>query len=532
MFKSYVFLPAFLISIILGWSAVAAPLTVEEKTLDFQQLTGRIKSAYGPLVYKKDSLGIDIDLLQANYLRQIQESKTNQDFYYLINKFVAEFHDSHFAAMLPTDKRSVLPFFVEYIQGKVFIDEVIPELMPADKFPFQKGDELISMNGVLTEDLLKELMPFVGQGFIKTQKHFAAWMLTSRRSARVPTPEGAVTVVVRPVGKAETMSHSFNWKVQGEDPAEMGSGPALSYLSQISIANQVAGLVGDGKNIERRFMCQGDSRIAIPDHATVISKTPFVSYYYPTAKGNVGYVRIPHYHPTGEGQQAQDIYFSQYEKVIGIMEKNTVGLIIDQDFNCGGYVDLANRMVGLFMDKPYHPLYFKMVASKENYLEYSKYVAELNPLTSWYDNVITVMNLLKDYWQRGERMTSFTSLNGDTWLQPNLIHYTKPVVMLINEMSGSGGDGFPSMMQGYGRVKLLGTRTMGAGGHVVENPALNYSQITVSMTRSMFFRPDGVPVENNGAVPDYPYEITFNDFVGGYVEYRDFYTTKLLGLLP
>ena len=104
--------------------------------------------------------------------------------------------------------------------------------------------------------------------------------------------------------------------------------------------------------------------------------------------------------------------------------------------------------------------------------------------------------------------------------------------MLIDEMSGSGGDGFPSLMQGYGRAKLIGTRTMGAGGHVTQNAPLNYSQITVSMTRSQFFRPDGVPVENNGAAPDYPYEITFEDFVGGYKSYRNFYTSKLLGLIP
>lgn len=532
MSKLYAFAITLIVAFFVSFSALAAPLTVEEKTLDFQQLIGRIKSSYGPLIYKKESLAIDIDLLQANYLRQIQASKTNLEFYYLINKFVAEFHDSHFAALLPTTKRSLLPFSVESIQGKVYIDEVIPELMPVDKFPFKKGDELISMNGVPTEELLKDLMSYVGEGFLGTQKRFAAWMLTSRRSSRLPTLEGPVTVVVQPAGKPDVSSHSFDWIVQGEDPAEMESINPASYLRTISIKEKVAEMIGDGHKIERRFICQGTSRITIPDGAVMISETPFVSYYYPTAKGNVGYLRIGNYYPEGEGQLVLDTYFSQYEKVIKVMEKNTVGLIIDQDHNCGGYVDLTNRMVGLFMDQPYHPIYFKMVANKENYLEYKKYAEELSPLTTWYDDVMNVVNLLKDYWQRGERMTSFTTLNGDSWLPANLIHYTKPVIMLIDEMSGSGGDAFPSLMQGYGRAKLLGTRTMGAGGHVVRNPALNYSQITVTMTRSMFFRPDGVPVENNGAIPDYPYEITYDDFMSGYKGYREFYTTKLLGLIP
>ena len=43
--------------------------------------------------------------------------------------------------------------------------------------------------------------------------------------------------------------------------------------------------------------------------------------------------------------------------------------------------------------------------------------------------------------------------------------------------------------------------------------------------------PDGVEVENNGAVPQIPYEITPADFTKGYVPYRQFYTEKVLELI-
>jgi C-terminal processing protease CtpA/Prc len=128
-------------------------------------------------------------------------------------------------------------------------------------------------------------------------------------------------------------------------------------------------------------------------------------------------------------------------------------------------------------------------------------------------------------------MTALTSIDGQDLIQPNAVHYTKPIVMLIDEMSGSGGDAFPSLMKGYGRAKLVGTRTMGLGGHVVAQPALFYSQITPEMTKSLFYRPDGVAVENNGAVPDYPYTITRNDFMYKYVDYRNFYTDKIMQLV-
>ena len=271
-----------LFTLLFCFTAMSAQLSVGEKTLDFQQLLGRIKSSYGPLQYKKETQGIDIDVLEANYLRQIQESKSNTEFYYLITKFIAEFHDSHFGAQIPTDKRSVLPFTVEWVQGKVYIDEVTAELMSPEKFPFKKGDELISIGGITTEELLKELMPYVNSGFEKTRLHTAAWMITARRSARVPTPVGSTEVVVRPAGKVEVLSQNFDWIVKGEDPVEFNLNFSVptSFFNKISIEDNYASLIGDGSKLERKFICSGDSRIEIPEGATIISKVPFVSYYY------------------------------------------------------------------------------------------------------------------------------------------------------------------------------------------------------------------------------------------------------------
>lgn len=514
----------------------AGQLSVEEKTLDFQQLLGRIKSSYGPLDYKKDVLKINLDQLQTEYLRRIQESKTNDKFYYIINEFIAEFKDSHFSAMNPTTRKSALPFFVDLVQDKVLIDEKNVSVDFKGTLTVQKGDEITHVNGVPVEEVIQSLLPYVGEGFEKTRKRYATWMLTTRRAARIPLMSGPVVLTIKSVDKNEIRSESFDWVQSGEDLPETEMTPFKSvrpsYLQNLSIRNKVAADFGDGKKIERNFFCSGKTRIEIPVDAVKISEEPFVSYYWPTMKGNIGYIRVGNYSPEGDdADKAIAMTLSQYEKVIGIMEKNTVGLIIDQDHNCGGYIDLVNKMVGLFMDKPYRPMAFKFVANKENVLEYKKYADGIDKLSSWYDMTMKVFDILKTTWQKGVRLTDFTSINGDEWISPNLVHYTKPVIMLIDEMSASGGDAFPSLMQGYGRVKLLGTRTMGAGGHVTENAPLNYSQIEVSMTRSMFFRPDGVPVENNGAVPDYKYEITVNDFVNGYKDYQKFYTEKLLDLV-
>ncbi len=111
------------------------------------------------------------------------------------------------------------------------------------------------------------------------------------------------------------------------------------------------------------------------------------------------------------------------------------------------------------------------------------------------------------------------------------MRYTKPIVLLIDELSGSGGDAFPAIMGGIGRATLMGRRTMGAGGHVEIAGPLYFSGQTLSLTKSMFFRPDGVPVENHGAEPSVPYAPTVNDFVNGYVDMQATYLAETLKLV-
>jgi C-terminal processing protease CtpA/Prc len=142
-----------------------------------------------------------------------------------------------------------------------------------------------------------------------------------------------------------------------------------------------------------------------------------------------------------------------------------------------------------------------------------------------------VLKAVKTAWLAGNPMTDKISFHGEQMLFPNGVHYTKPIVVLADEMSGSGGDAFPAMLQGMGRAKIVGTRTMGAGGHVVEAAPLSYSNNTVRVTKSLFFHPNGKPIENNGVTPDFQYTPTVNDFMHGYACYRQFYTQRLLDLV-
>ena len=93
----------------------------------------------------------------------------------------------------------------------------------------------------------------------------------------------------------------------------------------------------------------------------------------------------------------------------------------------------------------------------------------------------------------------------------NVIAYTKPLIVLVDEMSASGGDAFAATIQDNARGPLVGWRTMGAGGNVEGWEAGTYSLGFTTVTESLMNRknpivtaeyPTAPYVENIGVRPD------------------------------
>lgn len=517
-------------------------LSNEQKLSDLDQLVALVKSGYGPLRYKKEKLNIDVDALRATYAAKVLDTKSNAEYYYQLMQFISEFHDGHFRATLPTTRVSELPISTDLVDGHVLIDSINRDLLPEDEFKFQKGDEILAVDGQPISAVLDDLQKYRGLGFSQSERRMAAMAVSIRTAARMPAPEGTVKLHIRRGLSNVEADAELKWKVKGDAIDEVLKSTGVH---NVNFKKALNGLTANGSyfddlstfdlmkefensNVERSFRCSGDSRIEQPEKATVIMKTPFVAYYYPTAFGNVGYLRIPHYSPEDKDY---DKRFAQYEFAVAELEKNTVGLVIDQDHNCGGSVSYLHRILSLFADKPVAPMQFQLLANKEEYTKCQGWLKEAADYTIEKSQLEKVCGLIKTSWLKGDFMTEKTAIDGQDLVYPNQVRYTKPIVMLIDEMSGSGGDAFPSLMKGYGRAKLIGTRTMGLGGHVVAQAALFYSQIVPEMTKSLFYRPDGVAVENNGAEPDFAYSITRDDFVYGYHGYRAFYEQKLADLV-
>lgn len=516
--------------VLVSVAAPAAQLSQEQKKAELEALSSLIKNQYGPYDYKERQLKISVDALVSNYVEQAKDT-SNLQFYYLLNRFIAEFRDSHFGSRLQTDHVSQLGFITDRVEGKALIEEIDRALLPEKDFPYKRGDEIVSLNGVEATQIVDELSKHLGMGYKPSALRLATQLLGYRSAAVVPPQTGKASVVIRSLdGVISTVE--LNWKQTGDSVETVDAAPVNKPVDFLDLSLQ--DVFANFPKTEKGFRCSGKSRFAIPEGATVIVKEPFIAYYHATAKGNVGYLRIPHYSWRNTATNADEnaLRWQQYEYAVNLLEQNTVGLIIDQDHNCGGNVDHLEQMVSLFANKPFKGLEFQFLASRNEYLTLKTWLTTEERSTVQGEDYLKVLELVRASWMKGERLTAKTTFRNNRLVQPNTIRYTKPILILIDELSGSGGDAFPAMMQGYGFAKLLGTRTMGAGGHVVTYQPMNYSANTLRMTKSLFFHPDGTAIENNGATPDINYTITKDDFVNGYKAYQAAYLEALFKMIP
>lgn len=107
--------------------------------------------------------------------------------------------------------------------------------------------------------------------------------------------------------------------------------------------------------------------------------------------------------------------------------------------------------------------------------------------------------------------------------------YTKPIFMLINHLDFSGGDATPAILQDYKRVKLIGSRTAGAGGPVQEFQENKRAlEIDYRLTTGLMYRQNrsNPYIENYGVIPDIELQMTKDDYISG-----DTYLNKVLDLI-
>jgi hypothetical protein len=263
----------------------------------------------------------------------------------------------------------------------------------------------------------------------------------------------------------------------------------------------------------------------------------FNAYIYQTPSGKkVGFVRIPHY-------DAEALEARIFGDIMKHMEAEADALIIDQMNNPGGSVFYVYALLSHLSDQPLKTPRHVMTITQEKVLEAKEMLPVLlqihddvdakellgsDELFSGYPVDYTLVQMMVEYcrfiieeWNSGRWKTRPYYIFAIDQINPARSGvFTKPIIMLVNELDFSGADFFPAILQDNDRVTLVGTRTAGAGGYVLGHMYPNIFGVQgVAYTASLAWRPSMKPIENLGVQPDFILERTARDMEYGYEDY-------------
>lgn len=558
--------PKFAVLFLLLSSTVSAAVQ-ERQSLQNQMFTdintvkGMFEAYYAPMAWKMSSQNWDIEK-EAYNVQGIIKAKPDmsvKEYQRVLRKFLSTSRDYHVTVKFESTEAASLPFSIKGADGRFFIIDIDRPRLSLASFPFMLGDELIAFDGKPVQQAIAEIKEAVFfEPYTNTDQALAEQILTFRSAIKGDkVPQGPITVTVKHQATGQERSYQMIWDYIPEKikdintkKAQVFSKAAIRSISRaltsdepffrkmLSPQGELFSGKGSKKNVNNHDI--GARESFIPPLGQLIWRTditsPFYGYLFITPSDHVvGYVRISTYH--GNEEDA-----AQFADLMGFMQSETDALVIDQINNPGGSLFYLYAVASTLTDKPLTTPKHKISLCQKDV----SFIHKLLPMLELVENdeealavvgqdsfdgmpvnyqfstfLLNNMRFLNDQWAAGNTLTDPTYVYGVDHINPSpLANYTKPILLLINELDFSGGDFFPAILQDNKRAVLLGTPTAGAGGMVDRTSYLNILGIeAVSLTASIAERADKNPIENLGITPDIEYKLTAEDLQYGYEGY-------------
>jgi len=224
----------------------------------------------------------------------------------------------------------------------------------------------------------------------------------------------------------------------------------------------------------------------------------------------IGFIRIPRFSPlAGTDENAE---LARLVGEIVFLQQNTDGLVVDVMHNPGGRIEIVEGLASVLMPRTFRTVGYEvratwaMVRRFESNLEAARAAGapayEIDVLERFARSVRTAYE--ENCGRTGALSLTQPSLDIPPFATPDgiTIAYTKPLMVLIDDVSFSGADMFPAVIKDNGRGILFGYRTAGAGGSVSTLTAGAYTEGSARVTQTLMVRPDGRYIENAGVEPD------------------------------
>lgn len=551
------FFATFSISVAVGISNLSAKAEfvphsdIKEATrVQLYYMGSLFKNLYGPYEWKKEHFKWDVDheiRRSEKYLASLPEVSYPQA-REAIRRFTSTSRDYHVNVYYHSTGRSFLPFAVYPIGNRFYISWIDRSRLPVEKFPYEIGDELVSFGGIPTHQAGAKLKLFWGKNVPQTDRSMQAMFLLLRSGSWFSElPQGKILLGFCKGPGSIVQNIELEWvhipntiKSRSADlpllPIRDDRGfmkPRLVHNELIKVALQQA---------PNRFSIASKGSVLTPPQ-DALWKTDsthlFDAYIYKTPGGKrVGFIRIPAYQEMGGSFAALRAEFKSH---IERFQKETDALVIDQMFNPGGSNAYYTYLLSLLTSKTVKLPHMRLALSQTEVNDAVEWLKKTAPIE---DDATAVKILGEDFdgypvdyafaqstrkyadfviseWKSGRTYASPFPMQGMREISPRQGHYTKPLVVLANEMSLSAADFFPAIIQDNALGVVVGTRTAGAGGEVSMFSFPNSLGISSMMvTRGLGLRENGLPLENLGVTPDVSIPFTRRDLKEGMADFR------------
>jgi hypothetical protein len=493
----------------------------EKMILDFDEIVNRIANFYGPLSFKEQKYNFTLSELAATTREALKKSTTDADAIGHIKKFLAKFHDAHislYGGMLHeavlTNK--MIPIAVLPLDDKFFVLE--SELAAEG---IQPGDEVISIDGKTPGELLVSINQYSNSGHDLANLRMNADHLFYRDYYLQDIYPQTDTATVRFLSKTSGLfDRTLVWRrvpgLQGQQVLQ-----ALKKKSPFSLGSPRSFFVSP--HIQQVFAMKDESKIVEKAEKPEEMNEQIDAFLYRHSGKVILLVRQNTY--TNDPAKYLPAYRELLREFRGIADV----LVIDQTNNNGGSLNYAVDFFRLFSGKNSKNVVVKTNADlgwiQDSLLEYYQGRGS----EGGERQALIVNQKLEELANDGTSEDKFMPLYMNNYLEGDAeVQWTKPVLVLINELAVSCGDIVPLLFKGNDRAKLFGTRTMGGGGSVekVVSGQHSHTGLIFEMTRSLItlYREDGKYtvselVENQGVSPDFPYVISEKDLNDGFVGY-------------
>lgn len=553
--------------LLLAGQPAAAQTTAEQRRVDFEQLAGAVAKTYAPYAWKIQAFGYDALQLKP-WLERVAQAKDDLEYYEICMEYVAALRDLHSGYFLKSDFTAELPIYVDLYDGKALVEYIDRGSLPASRYPFEVGDEVVTVDGVTPEawmDYAGKLQSFANA---RATRRWALDQIAYRVQSSLPRAhevgETAELVVKRAAtGAVET--YRLPWYKSGTPLTGIGPVPTPYRLGAGKTA-EAAGTrtAADGSSefersvltrrrtpVEKRLRGFGVTApvFTLPDDFALRLGRGRTDYIYTgsyTASGyKVGYIRIPQF-PTSTA--AQTLMLRQVDTEVAWLKANTDGLVVDVMRNPGGDQCLTNEILQRFIPYPFRttgdeirPTLDIVQWFRDDVTNAEAFGADDVTLTYLRGFLSDIETAYREY--RG--ITGPLPVCGyslELWpaadAQGNVLAYDKPMIVLIDEFSTSAGDSFPSVIQDAWRALMVGRATAGGGGLSQEYPVGFYSEASVSLsfslgTRAHTWQAPGLPpadyIENIGVQPDIDLDyMTRRNLVTGGRDFVDGFTQAIV----